>query len=210
MDKGIWQPDCPVPLDRLKAVNVTFHTFDGAENTGQIVVLDVIAPLVQAVFEQLYAHKFPLTSVQPMEAFDGDDDASMAVNNSSGFFSRRTTDQTRWSMHAYGLAIDINPIQNPYVLRQEGAVSQLLPPEGEDYLDRNEDFAGKTEEIASILKTNGFNVWGGNFADDLKDYHHFQVPRPAVHQLLALEANETSEALRILNGYVSHNPADLR
>jgi hypothetical protein len=109
----------------------------------------------------------------PIDAYGGDDDASMADDNTSAFNCREVTGGAGWSQHAYGLAIDINPLENPYVRGDE-----VLPPAGQEYLDRDDVRPGmiiEGDDVVRAFTFRGFE-WGGNFRT-LKDYQHVAVPR---------------------------------
>ncbi|KQP81303.1 CapA family protein [Aeromicrobium sp. Leaf291] len=110
-------PDtCPVPLTDLRLVTLPYVGFDGLAHQGEIVVHADVAADVVRVFGTLYRERFPLQSMRIIDEFDGDDDRSMAANNSSGYNCRTVAGTDTWSAHAYGRAVDINPVQNPYVV----------------------------------------------------------------------------------------------
>jgi hypothetical protein len=107
----------------------------------------------------------------------------MEANNSSGFNCRYIEGTTKYSMHSYGMAIDINPVQNPFILYEDGK-KRVLPEAGKAYLDRGKSKKGMvTEEVISIFKGNNFAVWGGDWKT-IKDYHHFEVSKELLGQLL--------------------------
>ncbi len=108
-------PGCPVPLRDLRYLRMTHRDFDGVARTGEMVVHRRYARDVTLAFGRLYDVGFPIRRMRLVDDYGGDDDRSMAANNTSGFNCRRVAGQTTWSDHAYGAAIDINPIQNPYV-----------------------------------------------------------------------------------------------
>jgi hypothetical protein len=165
-----WRPGCPVGPEELRRITVTHLGFDGAEHTGTLIVHADWAEALLGVFDQLRAAGFPIERMEPVDAFGGSDDASMAVNNTSAFNCRPVTNGTSWSRHSYGTAVDVNPRQNPYVLG-----SQVLPPEGRDHLDRSPapgrilDGDAVVEAFAAI----GWR-WGGHWADPV-DYQHFDT-----------------------------------
>jgi D-alanyl-D-alanine carboxypeptidase len=166
-----WKPGCPVALADLRAIRMRFWGFDERAHEGVLVVNgDVAAPVVRA-FRAIYAARFPIRRMEPVDAYDGSDDASMAADNTSAFNCRPITGTTdRWSNHAYGRAIDINTIENPYV--KDGAV---LPPAGAAYLDRGDVRPGMIvpgDVVTTAFAAAGFG-WGGDYTDR-KDYHHFE------------------------------------
>lgn len=161
---GIITPENPVPCERLVNVDVRFITFEGETRTGTITVADIIAPETKALFDELYRLKFPLHSVQPIEAFGGDDEASMAANNTSAFNGRRQASQKAWSKHAYGMAIDINPQQNPYRFRDKNGRVTISPPQSAAALTNREAVLdGKMETVLPLVFSHGFLRWGGEW-----------------------------------------------
>ncbi len=181
--KGVWKSDCPVVLARLKLVEISHLNFEGNIQSGQIIVLDKLAQSVLGIFEELMIIKFPIHSVHLIDKYEGDDDQSMAANNSSSFNFRTITGSNQFSMHAYGLAIDINPVQNPYILIKEDGHVQVHPKSGVDFLNRSNMRPGMVEPLVPIFKKHGFSEWGGNWNKPI-DYHHFQVPRSRVNELI--------------------------
>ena len=110
-----WHRGCPVPLRDLRVVTATHHGFDGRNHVGRIVVHRDAAPSVLAVLRRLYADGFPIRRMVPIDAYDGSDFRSIEADNTSAFNCRYVDGTTRYSQHAYGRAIDVNPIENPYV-----------------------------------------------------------------------------------------------
>ncbi len=151
---------------------------------------DAVAPRVLHIFETLQARGFPLAKARPVEAYDGDDNASMADNNTSGFNDRPVAGTTRPSLHGYGAAIDLNPVQNPF-LTLSGSSVAVAPPAGAAYLNRRPhrpdkpDRPGLAEAVVALFAENGFSHWGGDW-DDPIDYQHFDVGRPLAESLAAL------------------------
>lgn len=162
------EPECPAFSD-LRLVRVSHHTFEGTVRSGELVVAAWVADEVAAIFEQIYAARFPIERMQRIDAFGADDDASMAANNSSAFCFRFVAGTRSLSHHARGLAIDINPVQNPW-LRGE----RVDPPAGRDYLDRAHVRPGmivRGGPVVAAFAAHGWH-WGGDFVDT-PDYHHF-------------------------------------
>jgi D-alanyl-D-alanine carboxypeptidase len=125
------------------------------------------------VFRRLYAARFPIRRMVPVSAYRGSDDASMAADNTSGFNCRRAVGSRTggWSMHAYGEAIDVNPVENPYVLG-----SRVLPPSGRRYLDRGRRLRGMAVEggvLVKVFEAVGWR-WGGRWTGS-RDYQHFST-----------------------------------
>ena len=181
--KNVWQSDCPISIEQLRLVEISHFNFEGNIQSGEIIVLDKLAQSVLKIFEELMVIKFPIHSVYLIDKYEGDDEKSMAANNSSSFNFRMIVGSTKVSMHAYGLAIDINPVQNPYLeIKDDGSV-QVHPKSGVDFLNRSNIRPGMVEPIVPIFKKYGFSEWGGNWNKPI-DYHHFQVPRSQVNELI--------------------------
>ncbi|MDP8970451.1 MAG: M15 family metallopeptidase, partial [Actinomycetota bacterium] len=145
--------------------------FDGALRDGQLVVARAIADEVLSVFARLFDAGFPLERVALVDDYGADDDASMAANNTSGFNCRTVAGTARWSEHAYGTAIDVNPVQNPYVRGDE-----VAPPAGAAYLDRSDvrpGMAVRPGPLVDAFAEIGWS-WGGDWQAS-RDYQHFSA-----------------------------------
>lgn len=167
-----WRPGCPAPLEDLRVLGLDHWGFDGAEHRGELVVHADHAEAVVGVFRTLFEARFPIERMELVDAFGGDDDAVMVANDTSGFNCREVVGRPGvWSQHAYGLAIDINPLVNPYVLRPD----DVRPPEGAAYLDRTRDAAGLIragDAVVQAFAAIGWE-WGGMW--DMPDYQHFSA-----------------------------------
>ena len=167
-----WRPDhprCP-PLDALAVVRATHVTMEGEAATGELVVAAAIARPVVTLLHRLYEVGFPLTSMRLVDDHDADDDRSMAAGNSSAFNFRVIAGTDRLSQHAFGLAIDLNPLQNPMVW-PGGA--RFVPAEAAPYLDRRALRPGmivRPGPITAILDELGWE-WGGDWTH-VADLHH--------------------------------------
>ena len=129
------------------------------------------------IFNELYKAEYRLESVVLIDNFGGDDTASMCADNTSCFNYRVVEGSTSLSKHARGLAIDVNPFYNPYIVfgKGEGGSDYISPPGSEIYADRLASFAYKIDEndlCYRLFKAHGF-VWGGDW-NSCKDYQHFQ------------------------------------
>jgi hypothetical protein len=166
----------PLPCRRLARVRFSYLDFEGhRQQDGEMIVMDAVAPHVQRLFMQLLAAKFPLHSAHALTHYAGDDAASMADNNSSAFNGRPVTGGSSWSLHAYGVAIDINPLQNPYLSRAaDGHVMVLPAASAAQFTDRSTLRPGMTETIRGLFADNGFLVWGGDWRQPI-DYQHFEI-----------------------------------
>jgi hypothetical protein len=165
-----WRAGCPVTPADLRLVTVTLIGFDGKPGTGRIVVAADVAQATADVFGSLYAMRYPIARMEPVEAFGGSDDASMAADNTSAFNCRATTGGTGFSEHSYGSAIDLNPVENPYV---KG--STVLPEAGRAFVDRKlaPGVIVAGDPVVRAFADRGFS-WGGDW-NSLKDYQHFSV-----------------------------------
>jgi len=182
--KGIWKESCPISLKNLKFLEISHYDFAGERQEGRMVVLDKVAENVINIFKELYDKKFPIHKMLLIDEYNGDDLASMLDNNSSSFNYRNIAGTDLISMHSFGLAIDINPVQNPYITIDEKEMTALVEPKyGVSFLNRSNLREGMVEPIVYIFKKYGFDVWGGNWNSPI-DYHHFQLDRKAVDGLL--------------------------
>lgn len=144
---------------------------EGAARVGELVVNVDVADDVVAVFETLFEAGFPIERMELVDVFGGDDLASMRANNTSAFNCRYVDGTTRWSEHAYGRAIDINPLLNPWI---RGAT--VSPPEGERYSDRSLEMPGMIHDgdvVVDAFAAIGWE-WGGTWRTS-KDYQHFSA-----------------------------------
>ncbi|WP_433199418.1 M15 family metallopeptidase [Dactylosporangium sp. CS-047395] len=165
-----WRPGCPVSLDDLRLVQVSYVDFDGKLQAGQLVVHKAIAEAALRVFQQLRAARFPIRSMHLIEQYGGSDDASMAADNTSAFNCRNVPNTSHWSNHAYGRAIDVNTVENPYLPK-----GQVMPPAGKAFLDRGNVRPGMIvagDATVKAFRAQGF-VWGGAWKNGT-DYQHFE------------------------------------
>ena len=127
-----WHPGCPVPLRDLRLLRLTYVGFDGRAHHGQLVVHRWYAEGFVHVFRRLYEERFPIRRMRLVDHYGADDDRSMAADNTSAFNCRlRAGSSTEWSQHAYGRAIDVNTVENPFV-----TPTHVSPPAGVAYVDR--------------------------------------------------------------------------
>jgi hypothetical protein len=181
----VLNPGSPVGCDRLRLVRFSYLGFDGVtHDDGELVVLDAVADHVLAIFVALRSRGFPLASAHLMNRYSGNDDASMARNNTSAFNVRRVEGTNTISLHSYGVAIDLNPIQNPYVERGARGV-EVSPPAGSGYVSRQNRRPGMAEAVIDLFAHHGFAQWGGYWPRGI-DYQHFQVGRGLASQLVRL------------------------
>ena len=166
-----WNEGCPVHLDELVVLRPTHWDMEGVVVSGELVIAASHAADLESVFSALFDAKYPIRSMRPAREFGGSDDASMAADNTSAFNCRAVTGGTGWSQHSYGHAVDINPVENPYV---KGDL--VLPPEGAAYTERDPAVPGLI--VAGDAVTTAFEAigwgWGGDWSS-LKDYQHFSA-----------------------------------
>jgi hypothetical protein len=167
-----WQPGCPVPLGDLRLLTVSHWGFDGRRRTGRLVVHATAASPLRTVFRGLYAARFPVRKIVPIEAYGGSDFRSIEADNTSAFNCRRATGSSTWSEHAYGRAIDVNPIENPYV--ENGRVYHDA---SQPYVSRQPVRKGMAVEGGALVRA--FDAigwgWGGRWTGSVKDYQHFSA-----------------------------------
>ena len=169
-----YRKGCRVPLDQLRYVTIAHYDFDGNVVKGEIICNESIAEDLLEIFHNLYETGYPIESVRLIDEFDADDIKSMQANNTSCFNYREIAGSTKLSKHALGLAIDINPLYNPYVKVKNGRTI-VSPEEGRPYIDRSKDLPHKIDAADPALrefKSKGF-TWGGDWKS-LKDYQHFE------------------------------------
>jgi D-alanyl-D-alanine carboxypeptidase-like protein len=165
-----WRPGCPVGLSRLRLLKVDHWGFDGRVHRGELVVHRDHARRILAVMARLFREGYPIQRLRLVDAYRGDDDRSMAANNTSAFNCRRVAGTRRWSEHAYGRAIDVNPLRNPWVTRS-GRVS---PPAGRRYANRAVRAAGIIRAGDKVVRAFAAVGWGwGGYWSGSRDYQHF-------------------------------------
>ena len=192
--QGTYQPACPVPPRRLREVQFNYVDFHGkVHHNGSMTVMDAIAKDVEAIVNTLYQRKFPLHKAQRLSFYAGDDEASMRDNNSSSFNCRAITGtQGNFSLHAYGVAIDINPIQNPYIaIDEQQGTAQISPQAGWHYLNRDNQAPGMAETVTAIFRQHGLGIWGGHWHTPI-DWQHFQPSRTLAQLLAAMSSNDAN------------------
>ncbi len=166
-----WRAGCPVGHEQLRALELSHWGYDGAVHTGRLIVHADHATRLVTVFRDIYAARFPIQRMVPVDAYGGDDQASMRANNTSAFNCRNVAGTSSWSEHAYGLAVDVNPLVNPYVRG-----STVDPPEGAPYADRSRNDQGMIHDgdaVVTAFAAQGWH-WGGSWSSG-KDYQHFSA-----------------------------------
>ncbi len=168
-----WRPGCPVGSAQLRRVGVDHLGFDGKAHRGELVVHEELVPQIVAVFEQLYRLGYPIEKIRPAAEYPGAaDELSMADNNTSAFSCRRIPGSGNWALHAYGRAIDVNPLLNPSV---DGGTFE--PRNAAVYLDRRRTDPGLLHDgdpAVRVFTDRGWR-WGGHWLSPV-DYQHFEWP----------------------------------
>ena len=165
--------DARIALSELRYLRLSYIDFAGAPQTGEMVCNKAIADDLCEIFRALYEARYPIRSIRLVDDFGASDEASMLADNSSCFNYRTRTGQTRLSYHALGLAVDINPLENPFVSR----AGRVSPAGAEAYADRAADFPHKIDRddlCYRLFREHGFS-WGGAWRS-AKDYQHFERP----------------------------------
>lgn len=168
-----WRRGCPIGPSQLRRVRLRYVGFDGRAHMGQLVVRDRVAEDVVEIFRLLYDARFPIRKVRPIDAYGGSDDRSVEADNTSAFNCRFAVEPgpRHWSLHAYGEAIDINTVENPYV--QGGRVSHA---NARAYVDRSRIRRGMAYPGGVLVR--GFAKYGwkwGGYWPGLPDYQHFST-----------------------------------
>jgi hypothetical protein len=167
-----WHRGCPVPLSGLRLLTLSYRGFDRRAHSGRLIVKRSVAKQVVGVFRKLYQAGFPIRRMQLVDAYGGSDFRSIEADNTSAFNCRAATGSSNWSNHAYGLAIDVNPIENPYVTASGSVAHTASRP----YLNRSRIRRGMAYPSGVLVRTFrsiGWG-WGGYWSGD-RDYQHFSA-----------------------------------
>lgn len=169
--RGVSYPDnAEIQMESLRYLQLAYVDFDGMDQVGELVCNKLIADDLLAIFQALYEARYPIRSIRLIDDFGADDELSMEADNTSCFNYRPISGTSRLSRHAYGLAVDVNPFENPYVRR-----SGVEPHGAEEYADRGRSFPHKIDRNDLCYKLfieHGFR-WGGTW-NSVKDYQHFE------------------------------------
>lgn len=157
-----------IGYDQLRYLTLPYYDFDGNIQDGEMVCNKAIAHDLLCIFRDLFSEEYPICSIRLVDDFDADDEASMEANNTSCFNYRTVPGTNVLSRHALGRAVDVNPLQNPYIRG-----SQVHPATATEYVDRTKDFPHKIDKddyCKKVFTSYGF-TWGGIWRH--KDYQHF-------------------------------------
>ena len=178
IDGKSYKKNCPLPLDALRYLHVLHKDLSGKTLEGELICNVKIAESLADVFKKLYAENYPIEKIRLIDEYDADDELSMRDNNSSCFNFRYVSFTNRISLHGYGLAVDINPLYNPYIKTVDGK-KIIAPDNAADFEDRTGNYPYKIEAndlCCRLFKERGF-IWGGDCWDDEKDYQHFFIEK---------------------------------
>ena len=169
--RGVSYPDgAEIQMEELRYLKLSYIGFDGKELVGEMVCNQAIAGDLLEIFKALYEARYPIRSIRLIDDFGGDDEASMAADNTSCFNYRKISGMRRLSAHARGMAVDVNPFENPYV-----RTSGVKPAGASSYADRSREFPHKIDRndlCYKLFREHGF-AWGGAWRS-VKDYQHFE------------------------------------
>lgn len=169
--RGVSYPeDAEIKLSDLRYLRLSYVDFEDHEQVGELVCNKAIAEDLLAIFKDLYEARYPIRSIRLIDDYGGDDEASMAADNTSCFNYRKKTGMRELSKHALGLAVDINPFENPYV-----RPSLVRPAGASAFADRTQDFPHKIDKndlCYRLFRARGFS-WGGSWRS-VQDYQHFE------------------------------------
>jgi hypothetical protein len=168
-----WRAGCPVSPAQLRRLRFTYWGFDGHAHMGALVANASAIPDLVRVFGRLYRARFPLRRVRPIDTYRAKDERSLAADNTAAFNCRYVVGPgpRRWSTHAYGLAVDVNPVENPYLER-----GRVHPRAGRPYLDRTRVRPGMAVPGGVLVRAFaavGWQ-WGGRWRGS-PDYQHFSA-----------------------------------
>lgn len=168
-----YKPNNDIAITQLKHVVVQYIDFSNNTQTGELIVNEKIAQDTVDIFKELYLASYPIEKIKLIDEYDANDELSMEDNNTSCFNYRTVDGKTTLSDHSYGLAIDINPLYNPYV-RTDMGDRNVLPVNGTAYADRSISFPYKiikNDVCYNAFVSRGFK-WGGEWNSPI-DYQHF-------------------------------------
>ena len=177
-----FKEDCTLPREDLKYLHVLHKDINGVEHEGEMIVNKHIAEDVLEILKTLYENDYPIEKIKLIDEYGADDELSMEDNNSSCFNFRFVPRTKNISKHGRGLAIDINPLYNPYITTVDGKIN-VDPVNGGPYADREAQFDYKLEKgdlCYNLFIEHGFE-WGGNWKNS-KDYQHFEIPKEKINE----------------------------
>ena len=159
-----------ISISQLRYLTLPYYDFEGDIKLGEMVCNKAIANDLLHVFKALFSQAYPICSIRLVDDFGASDEASMQANNTSCFNYRTVAGTKRLSRHAFGMAVDINPLQNPCVRG-----NRILPSTATEFVDRSKDFPHKIDKddfCKEVFTSYGFR-WGGRWRS-MKDYQHIE------------------------------------
>jgi hypothetical protein len=165
-----WRASCPVSYKNLRMITMTHWGFDKQVHTGRLIVNESAAEDLVSVFHKLYDQHYPIKRMEPVDKYKGDDYRSIDADNTSAFNCRPATGSSNWSQHAYGLALDLNPLENPWV----NADGTNAHRNADKYVKRPLHKPGvinANDHVVKAFAKIGWG-WGGDWSG-AKDYQHF-------------------------------------
>jgi hypothetical protein len=170
-----WRAGCPVKPKKLRLITMRFYGFDKKSHVGRLVVHATVVKDVVASFRRAYKARFPIRRMLPVDRYGGSDRRSMDADNTSAFNCRKIAGTNRWSNHAYGKAIDVNPRENPYVW-SSGGIKHASPKAGRAYIDRTHKRPGMLRHTSTLVKALRAEAWEwGGLWRSPKDYQHLDL-----------------------------------
>jgi len=186
ISSGCWSKDSPLQLDELSELTISYLDFeDNVRNDGILIVAKAIAKEIILIFKQLLDIGFNIDNITPIHKYhNASDELSMEANSTTCFNFRKIVNSNVISIHSYGCAIDINPVQNPYLRFNHDQSTILVEPSlGMKYINRAINKKGMiNSKVIEIFSQFNFE-WGGDWHENMIDYHHFQLPRNEIKKL---------------------------
>lgn len=179
LKSGSWHKGCPLAISNLRVIETNYWGFDKQAHQGKIMINAKMAKDVWLLFEDLFAEHYPIHKMQLVDKYRADDETSMRADNSSGYNCRRSHLDNSWSRHSYGIAIDINPLENPAVT-----------PDGDVMPATAKKFVNRKLKVKGIIKPNDAVVkafekigwtWGGDWQKGYEDWQHFSTEPSVAH-----------------------------
>ncbi len=170
-----YHPDTPVPISDLRYLHILHRNSEGETMLGELICNKIIASDLLEIFKELFEAGYPIERMVLASEYDGDDERSMMANNTSCFNSRNIAGSTKPSYHAFGMAVDINPLYNPYIKKRNGEVVRILPQSAKYPVPASPYRIEKGDLCHRLFIAHGF-TWGGSWRT-VKDYQHFEKHR---------------------------------
>lgn len=170
-----YKADCTIARSDLRYLRLSYVDAEGREHVGELICNKAIANDLKEIFRMLYMHSYPIERMELIDQYEADDERSMRANNTCCFNFRKMTGSNKLSKHAQGMAVDLNPLYNPYIKRRTDGTLFVQPATATKYSDRSKQWTyqiKKGDLCYRLFTEHGFQ-WGGNW-HSLKDYQHFE------------------------------------